>query len=167
MGVKSNLFRLKITAAFGVIVNSAVLVLGAIAPSTSQTWIDNNSSSNVGLRLTFRNAQDYTNCLENVLQLHEKYKNPADFTGLSSRNKCILDVAQVYEATGIDECTALALIKEADIFATTKLRPPMFPARGIRARVAENFGYPYEVDEGDQQMLMLRQQGQQVTISCQ
>jgi hypothetical protein len=167
MGVKSNLFRLKITAALGVIVNSAVLVLGAIAPSTSQTWIDNNSSSNVSIRTTFRNAQDYTNCLENVLQLHEKYKNPAEFTGLSNRNKCILDVAQVYEATGIDECVALALIKEADIFATTRLRPPMFPARGIRARVAENFGYPYEVDEGDQQMSMLRQQGQQATISCQ
>lgn len=164
MGVNSNLFRLKISVALGVIVNSVVLVLGAIAPSASQTWIDNSNSSDVSLRLTFRNSQDYTNCLENVLQLHEQYKNQADFTGLSNRNKCILDVAQVYEATGIDECVALALIKEADIFATTQLRPPMFPARGVRARVAQNFGYPYEVDEGNQQILTLLQQA---TISCQ
>jgi hypothetical protein len=164
MGVKSNLFRLRTAVVLGVIVNSVVLVLGAIAPSASQTWIDNNSSSDVRLRLTFRNAQDYTNCLENVLQLYEKSKNPAEFTGLSNRNKCIIDVVQVYEPAGLPQCVALALIKEADIFATTQLRPPMFPARGIRARVAENFGYPYEVDEGDQQMLMLRQQA---TISCQ
>jgi len=164
MGVKSNLFRLKITVALGVIVNSVVLALGAIAPSASQILIDNNNSSDVGLRLTFRNAQDYTNCLENVLQLYQKYQNPAEFTGLLNRNKCIIDVAQVYESAGLPQCVALALIKEADIFATTRLRPPMFPARGIRARVAENFGYPYEVDEGDEEMLMLRQQA---TISCQ
>lgn len=161
MSVKNNLFTLKKTVALGVIVNSVVLVLGAIAPSMSQTWIDNNSSGNVSLKLTFRNSLDYTNCLENVLQLYEK---PEEFRALASPNKCMLDVARTYESAALPPCVALALIKEADIFATTRLRPPMFPARGIRARVAESFGYPYEVDEGDEQMRLLRQQA---AISCQ
>mgnify|MGYP000002369514 CR=1 FL=1 len=166
MGVKSNLFRLKATVALGVIVNSMVLVLGAIAPSLSQTGIDNNDSGKVSLRMVFRNVRDYTKCLENVLLLYEKYEKPEEFTELSSedRNKCTLDVAQVYEYSGLPPCEARRLIEEADIFATDRLRPPLFPDRGIRVRIAQNFGYLYRVDRDDRQILNVLPQP---PLSCQ
>ena len=166
MNVKNNVLRLKTALVLGVIVNSAVLVLGAIAPSFSQTGMDSNDSGKVTLRFTFRNVRDYTRCLENVLLLHEKYEKPEEFTQLSSedRNKCTLDVAQVYEYSGLPPCEAKRLIEEADIFATARLQPPLFPDRGIRVRIAQIFGYLYRVDEDDREILKVLPP---VPLSCQ
>lgn len=161
MKLRLNWQKLKKVMMLGAIANSIVIGLGAIAPSLSQTGIDNNNSSNVALRETFRNVQDYTNCIENILLLSE---NPEQFRQQARLNKCIIDVARIYENTGLPECMAFELIKQADVFATTRLRPPMFPARGVRLRVAQKFGYSYKVDEGDR---VIPNISEQALSSCQ
>ena len=155
MKLRLNWQKLKTAIVLGAIANSMVLGWGAIAPSLSQTGSDNNNPTDVDLRYTFRNVQDYTNCIQDILLLSE---NPEQFRQQGRFNRCIIDVASVYANTGLPECLAFKLIQEADVFATSRLRPPMYPFRGIRLRVAEKFGYSYEVDEADREISTISEQ---------
>ena len=155
MKLRLNWQKLKTAIVLGAIANSMVLGWGAIAPSLSQTEPDNNNPTDVDLRYTFRNVLDYTDCIQDILLLSE---NPEQFRQQGRLNKCIIDVARVYADTGLPECTAFNLIEKADVFATSQLRPSIFPARGVRLRVAQKFGYSYEVDETDTEISIVSEQ---------
>lgn len=103
----------------------------------------------------FTNVLAYGDCLESILQL---FQQPQQLSSRVQQDSCYGDIAQTYGSSGLTRQQALALITAADFYATHLLSGALFPPRGQRIRVAEQFGFLYQVDLNNEQMRSLAAQ---------
>ena len=118
-----------------------------IAPIISPVTNTNSGSSispiqNPG-QFTFKNALQYGNCLEDILQL---YQAGARFRLEGRRSQCRTDVFQAYQGKQLPKEVALELVQVADFYATSLLSVKLYPLGGQRQRVRQMFGFVYAID---------------------
>ncbi|HEY9637819.1 MAG TPA: hypothetical protein V6D14_30785 [Coleofasciculaceae cyanobacterium] len=101
----------------------------------------------VGAPFTFKSVSEYGNCLEDLLRLYEDKERFGQQGRLSN---CSAEVFQAYSNNGLPKEQALQLIKTADFYATSLLNPKLYPPLGLRRRIAQSFGFIYEIDTNDQ-----------------
>ena len=90
----------------------------------------------------FDNSYDYGTCLDAILLAYEgrnaELKNAA-------QNDCSDRVFEVF-GENLSKDVTLQLIELADSYGTTELDLKLYPSWGLRRRVAINFGYMYDID---------------------
>ena len=92
----------------------------------------------------FLDLLSYSNCLEDVIRLHQ---NPAMLTTQGRRSNCLPDIFARY-TNGISRSQALEIITAADVYATGEnLDSRLYPPRGQRARIQQIFGFTYSIDQ--------------------
>ena len=97
----------------------------------------------------FRNTYEYGVCLDAILAVYEKNLISLD---RMEKNNCVNSFLELF-GTELSKDTALLLIHSANTYATTSIRPALYPSYGLRRRAAINFGYMYKIDQNDSQML--------------
>ena len=117
------------------------------ANSAPRQTVPDNSGSNQTTatqstyRFNFINILDYSNCLEDIMQL---YKNQR-FNSQTRRSTCLPEVFQAGNTLSREQ--AISLIESADTYATSSLSPAIYPPGGTRARIKQEFGYTYAIDK--------------------
>lgn len=115
------------------------------SPSNSDRQ-ENSPNSQVAVaspRFTFLNVLEYSNCLEDIIQL---YQNSDRVRQQGRKSSCLPDVFQASN-TGISKSQALELIQAANVYATSPtLTQPLYPPKGQRMRISEMFGFVYHID---------------------
>lgn len=106
-------------------------------------------------KYTFTSSQEYGLCLEDILQL---YIDKELFKLRGRKSNCLANIFEVATDTGISKSQALNLIKDADNYATVILTRKLFPLRGQRRRIAQLFGFIYELDNDDPEIQRLAAQ---------
>ena len=99
--------------------------------------------------LDFNNIYDYNNCLDAMLLLYEG-RNPV------GDNSCLVSITNTL-GYQINQNLMLELIDLANFRATNLLPKRIYPAYGIRRRIAQSIGYVYEIDLNNQEMIGLTQ----------
>ncbi|MDJ0647781.1 MAG: hypothetical protein QNJ60_03665 [Xenococcaceae cyanobacterium MO_188.B19] len=93
----------------------------------------------------FDNSYDYGTCLDAILLAYEgrnsELKNAA-------QNNCSEQVFEVF-GENLSRDVTLQLIESANYHATRELRITLYPSWGLRRRVAINFGYMYDIDRNN------------------
>lgn len=116
----------------------------ASTPVAANLRPDDGTPLSVTPVFTFRDALAYSYCLEDVIQL---YQDPNRLQREGRRGDCLEEVFARY-GNGISRSQALALITEANQYATESLRPSvLYPPRGQRVRIQELFDFTYPVDQ--------------------
>jgi hypothetical protein len=110
--------------------------------STTESTIDNSKIS-VPISFAFKNAQAYSLCVEDILQLYIDRQN---FQRNSRTSDCLPEVFQSYSGKGLSKNQALELLQAANAYATKDLSIRMFPLQGQRSRIQQFFGFAYEID---------------------
>lgn len=105
---------------------------------------------------TFKNVTEYGNCLEDILRL---YEDKEKFRQQPRRSDCSADVFRNSLENGLSKAQSLAMIEAANFYATSLLNPKLFPPRGQRVRIAQMFGFIYEIDAKDEAIQKLATQG--------
>ena len=92
----------------------------------------------------FRSPGPYSYCVEDIIQLH------LNATGVKERGRratCLPEVFARYQSSGLTRDQARQLIEAANAYATTAFTGiKMYPLKGQRVRIAEFFGFMYEID---------------------
>lgn len=101
----------------------------------------------VAAPFTFKTVSEYGNCLEDILRLYEDKQRFREQGRLSN---CSAEVFQAYSTNGLPKEQALQLIKTANFYATSLLNPKLYPLLGLRRRIAQAFGFIYEIDTNDE-----------------
>lgn len=107
------------------------------------------AASQASSAFAFTNTLEYGDCLETILQLYERSDNLSDRV---KQGSCYQTIQQTYGDQGLTRSQALSLVSSADFYATHFLSRQLFPLRGQRIRIAERFGFIYEVDSDDDDM---------------
>ena len=94
-------------------------------------------------QFTFTSLAQYSNCLEDMLQL---YLVGSQFRLEARRSNCRTDVFQAYKGKQMPKQQALELIQMADFYATSLLTSRLYPPRGQRQRVQQVLGFTYAID---------------------
>jgi hypothetical protein len=102
--------------------------------------------------LDFMNIYDYNNCLDAILLLYEG-RNP------TGNNSCLQNITTTL-GYQISSDLMLELIDLANFRATNLLPKRIYPAYGIRRRIAQNVGYVYEIDLNNQEIINLANSGE-------
>ncbi len=110
---------------------------------TSITESTDNSKISVPLSFAFKNAQAYSLCVEDILQLYIDRQN-LQKTGRTS--DCLPEVFQAYSEKGLSKNQVIELLQAANTYATKDLSIRMFPLQGQRSRIQQLFGFAYEID---------------------
>jgi len=127
----------------------------AIAPQTAPQTVrtpPRRSPAPVNIpppRFTFTGSQDYSFCIEDILQL---YLNKEQFLQSRRRSNCLPEIIDIYANAEMSQSDALKLIEAADNYATTLLTRKLFPPVGQRRRIAQWLGHIYEIDAGKPEM---------------
>jgi DNA-binding transcriptional MerR regulator len=114
----------------------------SVKTPTTESTID-NSKILVPISFAFKNAQAYSLCVEDVLQLYIDRKN---FQKNGRTSDCLPDIFQAYSEKGLSKNQALELLQAANVYATKDLSIRMFPLQGQRSRIQQFFGFAYEID---------------------
>jgi hypothetical protein len=112
-----------------------------VQPRPGSTPANPTVATQSSYRFNFTNSFDYSNCLEDIMQL---YKNQ-HFNPQTRRSSCLPEVFQA-NSRSLTQSQALDLIKAADAYATSAMSPAIYPPRGLRNRIAQEFGYTYALD---------------------
>ncbi len=116
--------------------------------NTSQPASNSQTPANAP-RFTFTHVLDYSNCLEDILQISQ---NPEQFKQQGRKSNCLTDEFRNYENTGLSKSQALELVKAANSYATSPPRTvKIFPPRGLRLRITQMLGFIYEIDAQDEE----------------
>ncbi|PHV62586.1 hypothetical protein [Cyanobacterium aponinum] len=99
--------------------------------------------------IDFVDIYGYNNCLDALLLLYEG-RNPV------GDNSCLQNVKEVF-GNQISRDVMLELVDIANVRATSLLPMELYPAYGIRRRVAQSVGYVYEIDVDNPEMIRLAQ----------
>ncbi|NJO41116.1 MAG: hypothetical protein HC769_28020 [Cyanobacteria bacterium CRU_2_1] len=111
-------------------------------PSVSQPPIGEPLA--IAPQFSFLDALSYSNCLEDVIQLHQ---NPQRLQDQGRRSECLPEIFTQY-SNGISQAQAVEIIAAADRYATQELNVTiLYPPRGQRVRIQELFGYTYMIDQ--------------------
>ncbi len=97
----------------------------------------------------FDNSYDYGTCLDAILLT---YENRGLELQKAAKNDCTDKIFSVLDGN-LSKDTALQLIELADYHATTELDIKLYPSLGLRRRVAINFGYIYDIDKSNNEVL--------------
>jgi hypothetical protein len=95
----------------------------------------------------FKNPKEYGDCVEDILRFHS---NKEQFMQQGRASNCLSDVFEANASTGISKAQGLKMIQDANFYATSLLTSKLFPPRGQRIRVAQTFGFIYEVDANNE-----------------
>ena len=98
---------------------------------------------------SFNNTFDYAACLDIILLAYEKRNTELQN---AFKNDCAKDVLNTF-GKDISKNNALKLVELADLYATEKLTTPLYPALGLRRRIAINLGYVYDTDKNNPDIL--------------
>ncbi|MGK7949723.1 MAG: hypothetical protein AB4368_13265 [Xenococcaceae cyanobacterium] len=126
-----------------------------IYPETIESTIPNNTNSlpekveETGIIFNFANAYDYNVCLDNILLAYENRQTELE---QSTKNECANNILNTY-GDRLSQATALDLITSADNYATQVLDVQLYPTYGLRRRVAMHFGYIYDIDRNNEDIL--------------
>lgn len=112
--------------------------------------------SRTSYRFNFTTSTEYTKCLEDILLL---YQNRAQLQQQGRQGNCLPEVFQANLQGGVSKSQAQQMIQSAHIYATSSLRPKLYPPRGQRERIAALLGFIYEMDKNDQSIRQLAIQG--------
>lgn len=99
--------------------------------------------------IDFVDIYGYNNCLDALLLLYEG-RNPV------GNNSCLQNVTEVF-GNQISRDVMLELVDIANVRATSLLPRKLYPAYGLRRRVAQSVGYVYEIDVDNPEMIRLAQ----------
>lgn len=110
---------------------------------TSATELTDNSKISIPLSFTFKNAQAYSLCVEDILQLYVDRRN-LQKTGRTS--DCLPEVFQTHSEKGLSKSQVVELLQAANTYATKDLSIRLFPLQGQRSRIQQLFGFAYELD---------------------
>ena len=102
------------------------------------------------VQFIFTNGLQYSNCLEDILQL---YLVGPQFRTEGRKSSCRADIFQAYKGKQMPKQQALELIQMADFYATSLLTSKLHPPKGQRQRVRQMFGFIYAIDANDQTVL--------------
>jgi len=92
----------------------------------------------------FRSPGPYSYCVEDIIQLHLGVEN---FRQRGRQGTCLPEIFTRYQSKGLTRDQARQLIEAANVYATTAFTGvKMYPLRGQRTRIAELFGFTYELD---------------------
>ena len=97
----------------------------------------------------FTNSYDYSTCLDNILLA---YENRQSDLRQSTKNECANNILNKF-GTHLSRELTLDLITSADAYATQDLDIRLYPPFGLRRRVAINFGYVYDLDKNNEEIL--------------
>ena len=97
----------------------------------------------------FTNSYDYSTCLDNILLAYENRQVELQH---SAKNECANNILNTF-GNRLSEETALELITAANTYATQDLDIQLYPPFGLRRRVAINFGYVYDIDRNNEEIL--------------
>ncbi len=97
----------------------------------------------------FDNTYDYAACLDVILLAYEQRN--AELENVP-KNDCATNVLNTF-GNNISKDVALQLVKSADSYATNDLENPLYPALGLRRRIAINLGYVYDTDKNNPDIL--------------
>ncbi len=129
----------------------------ATAPSVNQNVIENYTNPTprssdpriAEVVFDFMEIYSYNNCLDALLLLYEG-RNPV------GNNSCLQNVTTVF-GNQISRDVMLELVDIANVRATSLLPKRIYPAYGIRRRVAQSIGYVYEIDVDNLEIIGLAQ----------
>lgn len=107
-------------------------------------------------RFDFTSSTEYSNCLEDILLLHA---NKEQLQQQGRQSNCLAEVFQTNLQRGVSKNQARQMIESANRYATSSLRPKLYPPRGQRERIAALLGFIYEVDKNDRTIRELTVQG--------
>lgn len=99
----------------------------------------------------FIDIYGYNNCLDALLLLYEG-RNPV------GDNSCLLSVTAIF-GNQINRDVMLELVEIANVRATSLLPKRLYPAYGIRRRVAQSIGFVYEIDATNPEIIKLALSG--------
>ncbi len=99
----------------------------------------------------FVDIYGYNNCLDALLLLYEGGNPVRD-------NSCLLNVTAIF-GNQINRDVMLELVDIANVRATSLLPKRLYPAYGIRRRVAQSIGFVYEIDANNQEIIKLALSG--------
>ena len=102
-----------------------------------------------GIIFDFVNAYDYNVCLDNILLAYENRQTELE---QSIKNECANNILATY-GDRISQAVALELITSADRYATQDLEVRLYPTYGLRRRIAMHFGYIYDIDNDNEDIL--------------
>ena len=98
---------------------------------------------------SFNNTYDYAACLDIILLAYEQRNAELE---KAFKNDCATDVLNTF-GDNLSKDVALELVKSANTYATEKLENPLYPALGLRRRIAINLGYVYDTDKNNPDIL--------------
>ncbi|OKH32838.1 hypothetical protein NIES2119_25005 [[Phormidium ambiguum] IAM M-71] len=105
---------------------------------------------------TFVNSLQYSHCVQDILRF---YQNKEQLLQQGRQSDCLADKFQANMQTGISRQQAREMIEAADVYATALVKPKLFPPRGLREQVAQQFGFIYELDVNDPVIRQMATQG--------
>ena len=97
----------------------------------------------------FTNSYDYSTCLDNILLAYENRQLELQ---QSIKNECANNILNKF-GNRLSKDITLELIKAADAYATKDVDIKLYPPFGLRRRVAINFGYVYDLDKNNEDIL--------------
>lgn len=112
----------------------------------TQTTSVSNSEPTLAMtpKYTFKNVWEYSNCIEDIIQL---YLGVKELKQRGRTSNCLADVFQTYQNEGLSRNQALELIKTANQYATYQLNPVLYPPLGQRRRIEQMLGFTYQIDQ--------------------
>ena len=117
--------------------------------SNSDTDLATREAPTQEIVFDFTNSYDYSTCLDNILLAYENRQVELQH---SAKNECAYNILNTF-GNRLSEDTALELITAANTYATQDLDIQLYPPFGLRRRVAINFGYVYEIDRNNEDIL--------------
>lgn len=97
----------------------------------------------------FNNSYDYGTCLDAILLSYEGRNSELK---QAAKNDCSEQVFDVF-GENLSRDVTLQLIESANSHATRELSITLYPSWGLRRRVAINFGYMYDIDRNNNDVL--------------
>jgi hypothetical protein len=97
----------------------------------------------------FTNVLEYSDCLAAILDAYLS----TDSSLPTRQNLCQVNIQQAAGNDGLSHSEALELISAADFYSTHFLARALYPPKGLRLRIAENFGFIYQIDQNDPEVL--------------
>ncbi|MDJ0688066.1 MAG: hypothetical protein QNJ41_06130 [Xenococcaceae cyanobacterium MO_188.B32] len=126
-----------------------------IRPATDRATSNNNAEiatrevENQEIVFNFTNAYDYGICLDNILLAYENRQLELQ---QAPKNECAKNILNKF-GNHLSKDIATKLIKSADSYATQDLEIELYPTFGLRRRIAINFGYIYDIDKNNEDIL--------------
>ena len=146
-----KLLKILVVTSIACAIQSALLISSQAEVNTHSNLAQSPTKKepNRKFSFSFNNTYDYAACLDIILLAYEKRN--AELKN-AFKNDCAKDVLDTF-GKDISKDDALKLVKLADLYATEKLTTPLYPALGLRRRIAINLGYVYDTDKNNPDIL--------------